>query len=383
MKRLKSIALGARTILIGYLVLCATSSELSAKEAWENELTEYLGQIVAANELTGLTVAVTDNKNTLYHFESGFLNKAQGKRITSESPVYTASISKLFTGTAIMQLVENQQLDLDVPINDYLQNKNIGSAAFEKLTARHLLTHTSGLNESSLPGHDGGDNGPHASFSYVQRFSKVEFDHEPGTYWHYSDANFDILAAIVEVVSKRSFENYIQENIFQPLDMQNSCYGSGRKDKKSMAISYKKHWYWPFKLSSEFTPLRSWSGSAGLFSSANDLTKFMRAYLNHGKLSEARVLQSDSVLQMWHPEGKTRWGTEMGLAWHIGNQQGKKLVMHYGGYKGFRHLLALVPEQNIGIVVLSNDAGADDARTQIKNKVMDMLMQIRNRPQEK
>ena len=211
-------------VLVAGCLVAATASVPSSAQP-DPDLTgidAYIEKEMRDVHIPGLALGIVHN-DELVHLR-GFGTAGEGRPVTPQTPFILASASKSFTALAVMQLVESGQVELDAPVQRYLPEFRVADeAASARITVRHLLHHTSGLPEDSAFGPMlSTDVRDEALHDRVGLLGEVELRHEVGAVFEYTDANYDTLGLLVQTVSGQSFESYVADNIFQPLDMRHS-----------------------------------------------------------------------------------------------------------------------------------------------------------------
>ncbi|QDP95802.1 serine hydrolase [Microlunatus elymi] len=236
-----------------------------------------------------------------------------------------ASMSKLFTATAVMQLIESGRVGLEEPVVSYLPD--FAAHGKSDILIRHLLTHTSGLIPDPIPslwaGYD----------TYDERIAAIldtTPDAPPGTEYVYSDLNFLTLGLVVEVVSGQRLDDYVRDHITRPLGMHDTMYNPPAALKHRVAAEEYEPWadrglVWGSVHDENAWALGGVAGHAGVFSTAYDIAIFAQTYLNGGSYRGVRILQEDTVRQMLHdfngatfPDDTHGLGWELGLVWYHG-----------------------------------------------------------------
>ena len=249
-----------------------------------DNLQDYLEQMRERFNVPALSVAILfDNKR--YSAASGVLNINTGVTATTDSIFQIASISKVFTASLIMQLVDEGRLDLDAPVKQYLPDFTLAdSLAAEKITVSQLLNHTSGI-----PGDFIGNNSyteQNAIARYVDRCSALNLVHPPGKRYSYSNAGYNIAGRVIEVILGITWFDAVEERIFKPLGMKQAVAHPSQVIKHRAAIGHvldadnKNEWavspdaYFPI----------CWAPCGSVLTlSASDLITFAQAHLDHGK----------------------------------------------------------------------------------------------------
>lgn len=274
-----------------------------------------------------------------------------------------ASMSKLFTTTAVAQLIENGLVGLEDPVVDYLP----GFATHGKsdILIRHLLTHTSGLIPDPIPslwkGYDNHDDRVAAILDTTPHAG-------PGVEYVYSDINFMTLGLLVQEVSGKPLDVYVGEHITGPLRMHDTMYNPPASLKHRIAAQEYEPWadrglVWGSVHDENAWALDGVAGHAGVFSTVGDIAIFAQAYLNGGSYRGARILRPRTVRLMLHDYNGEKFPTDThGLGWELG------LVWYHAalwspvsfGHTGFTGTSIVVdPIDHQFVVLLSNRAHPD------------------------
>ena len=262
-------------------------------------------------KLPGVAIGIVKDGEVVYAEGFGVGNVEDGKPVTPASLFNMASVSKMFTSAAIMQLVEQGLIDLDAPVTDYLPYFRLDDPRYTEITVRHLLGHTSGLPffdiETDVPwkakNYENPDNEEGALERHVRAMSDVRLIADPGgDETLYSTVAFNILGDIVAKVSGQSYEAYMQENILEPLGMDHSSFLLDDVDPDLLTTGYRRE-----EGSSEATPWaffpfnRQHSPGAGLIANVDDMNKWALAILNGGELNGARIVETETLDEIWTP----------------------------------------------------------------------------------
>lgn len=301
--------------------------------------------------MPGVSVAVRRNGAILLNKGFGFANLEQQTPATEKSVYQIASMTKPFTATAIMMLVEDEKLSLDDPIAKHI---SAVPATWEKVTIRHLLTHTSGIKSyTELPG-------------FSQRIAREETTHErflksinsfpltfdPGGKFSYSNSGYYLLGMVIEKVSGKPYADFLRDRVFKPLGMESSRVNDWSAVIPLRAAGYTKGPVESNVRNASFISM-TWPFSAGaVVSTVDDLLKFDLA------IEEHRLLKSQNQDQMWLPttltDGKK---SGYGLGWTIRNLSGRLAVGHNGGIPGFSSDFIRIPKERVSVIVLANLEG--------------------------
>ncbi len=169
--------------------------------------------------IPGIAIGILRNDSIIYTKGLGVKSIKTGDSITTKSIFHMASVSKPFTATAIIQLLEQGKLDLNDKLIEYIPYFKMADARYRDITIKHILTHTSGIPdvedyEWGQPKYD-----VDAAKRYASSFSDAFLDFEPGTEYNYSNAAYDLLANVISLLSGMTFEDYMKKFIFEPAGM--------------------------------------------------------------------------------------------------------------------------------------------------------------------
>jgi CubicO group peptidase (beta-lactamase class C family) len=266
-----------------------------------------------------------------------------------------ASISKLFTSTAVMQLYEKELIKLDEPVATYLPE--FAENGKEKVTVRQLLTHTSGF-EPFIPLYKMGAN-REERLQIVLRHPLVN---QPGSTYVYSDLNLIALGALVEKRTGQRLDEYVREHITEPLGMSNTMYNPPEHLHKQIAATEYQPWTDRGLVWGEVHDENAWSldgvaGHAGAFSTARDLAVFAQMMLGGGKYGGKRILSKESIALMTENQIPEFPGDDHGLGWEL--YQGWYMdalsdsrTMGHTGYTGTSMVVS--PNNETICIVLTN-----------------------------
>jgi CubicO group peptidase (beta-lactamase class C family) len=262
-----------------------------------------------------------------------------------------ASVSKLFVATAVMQLVEQGKLELDVDVNRSLKDFHIEEAFGEPVTLRHLLTHTGGFDDRFLYTAEPLEVLPTPLGDYLAARMPPRVM-PPGRFISYSNHGYALAGHLVELASGRDFGDYVEQEIFAPLGMSSSSFGIPTPVPPDMARPYlfRKGAHQDLGLD------RLRDGPAGdLVTSGSDMARFMLAHLQGGRLGELRLLGESTVSEMQ----REHFQLDPGLAgWCLGfaaeERNGQRAISHDGSWRGFGTGLTLVPAAGLGWFVSTN-----------------------------
>ena len=296
----------------------------------------------------GIAVAIVENGDLIYEHYNGFAN-VENKVLNNKETVFElASVSKQFTGMAIAKLAEQNKLSIEDDIRKYFPELPIYKTPIK---IKHLLNHTSGLISSDDPlGLAGFENNP-VSLEHVLNFHQNTPDQyfEPGTEFEYSNDGYTLLGELVHRITKQSFNDWSQLNMFDALGMDLTVI----RDSPETIIPNRATSYVAYTNEQQFRRLSFdfyAPGGCGVRSNVADLVKWID-FLNKGYHSEEKLFQRINQVENF-PDGAVM---EYAYGSFITDFRGLKRFSHLGLSAGFRTAVARFPEQNLGFIVLGND----------------------------
>lgn len=319
-----------------------------------SELEKELSRLIDQHGVPGAQLAVIDG-DEITETAAGVLSLRTGWAATTDSLFLPGSIGKLYTATLVMMLVDEGRLNLDTPIRGYLPDFEVADRhARDVVTARHLLTHTSGFDGDHFTDTGRGDD---ALAKYVAGCSELPQIVEPGKIWTYSNSGYAILGRIVEVVTGESFENVLQQRLFEPLELQHTVSFAEQAIVHPTSVGHVADPEQPshLKVSPTWTLHRSFGpmGTA-VIASAGDVLRFVRLHLDGG----LEILEPGSVGAMQQPAIRlvddTVLGDSWGLGWIIDHWDGVKVIGHDGNSIGQNAFMRVAPEERFGFCLQTN-----------------------------
>lgn len=343
--------------------------EMTAPDV-EAFLDGFMPMQLARENIAGAVVLVVKDGRVLAATGYGYADVEKKTPVTVDATLFRpGSISKLFTWTAVMQLVEQGKLDLDKDVNGYLDFK-LPATFPQPITLRHLMTHTPGFEEQvkDLINSEGA---PMATLrEHLVRHMPARI-FPPGTTPAYSNYGAALAGYIVERVSGKPFNDYIQENIFKPLGMEHSTFvqplPAELKPLMSNGYNLGSGKPKPFEIIEE-------APAGALSATADNLAHFMIAHLQDGKYQNAQILRPETVRMMHSRQfGLVPALDGMCLGFYEESRNGHRIIGHGGDTIYFHSDLHLIPDENLGFFVSYNSAGKGSIspRTALWNHFLD------------
>ena len=322
-------------------------------------LSAWIESQMADSGLPGLSIGIVHDQQRVWAAGFGRAGFEPARPATPDTLYRIASITKLFTSTAILQLRDAGKLRLDDPLVEHLPWFRIGRAHAEApaVTIRHLLTHTAGLpREAGFPYWTDGDfpTAPQIRDKLAEQQAALPTETE----WKYSNLGLTLAGEIVATVSGRAYPEYVAEHILEPLGMRRTWVTTPPADHPDLATGYARRLPTGGRSVAPFTDCDGITPAANMTTSVSDLTRFAMLQFRDGPAGGAQILRGSTLREMqrvhWlEPDWEAGWG----LGFRVMRTRGKTYVGHGGALRGYRTIIHLCPADRIGVVVLTN---ADD-----------------------
>ena len=281
--------------------------------------------VIVANEVPGAVTVVATRDSVLRMDAQGWADPEHKSFMRVDSIFWIASMSKPITATAVLMLMEEGKLSLDDPISKYipeLGGLKTADGKTQRITLRHLLTHTSGMGDAT----DEEAKAARSLADLVPAFASKPLAFEPGSQWKYCQSGILTLGRIVEIVSGLPFEVFLQKRIFGPLGMKDTTFYLSEAQMPRWVIPAKRvgEQLVPAEIGLLYGHPPTWRGhypasNSGLFSTAPDYARFAQMLLNGGVLDGRRYLAAESVRMMSTVQtGDLVTGFTPGNGWGLG-----------------------------------------------------------------
>ncbi len=309
---------------------------------------ERLSELAGAADVTGAVLGVwSDGEQSIDAF--GVLNRSTGVEVTPDAVFQIGSVTKLWTATMVMQLVDEGRLSLDATVAELLPGAPL--AAADSITVRHLLTHTSGIDGDVFTDTGRGDD---CVDRYVGLLGSAEQVFAPGAAYSYCNAGFVVLGRFIEVLDGRTWDASLHARLIEPFGLTSTFTLPEQAILHRAAVGH----------ISNGDPVHLWQlprsiGPAGLITqSAADLLTFARAQLDNG----ASVFSSAAATALAQPTvdipGAAGGLTHVGLAWRIYDWSGRRVIGHDGLTMAQMSFLRVDPEAGLAVCLLTNSENA-------------------------
>lgn len=331
---------GLRLAAAGFCLFAITATPVLAQDAGR------MDQVVRAasdkDEFSGSVLVARDGQ-ILLDQGYGLANREWLIPNDGATRFRLGSVTKQFTAVAIMLLNERRQVDLDASVKTYLPD---APATWDRVTVRHLLTHTAGLADyTRLEDFEAKRTLPTTAQALMARFRDRPLAFQPGAQWAYSNSGYVVLTAIIEKVSGQTYADFVAQNLFQPLGMGDSGY-----DTHDAILPRRASGYTPSGegvINAAYVDMSVPQGAGGLYSTTHDLLKWEQG------LFSGRLLKPQSLAALTTP-----YRNNYALGLEVAKDGEDTIISHSGAIDGFNTYLAYDTAHRMTVVVLGNLNGA-------------------------
>ncbi|WP_283750200.1 serine hydrolase domain-containing protein [Bacillus cereus] len=338
-------------IFYNVLMLCSIHPKVYAQQNIKVTLDKYIEKFLKEQNIPGASIAIVHNKDVFFKESWGNTGESE-KKVTSKTPFAIGSISKSLTGLAIVKLIEDKKINLEDSVQQHLPWFKVKDNQFaSNITIKHLLNHTSGISTyTGLTLSDQQSKNTTAIKENVKKLSNVELTASSGKKYQYSDANYLILGALIEEVSKETYSTYMEKEIFQPLKMNGTAAYSEDSYENGYLTGYQSWFGIPRKSTVSYDN----GGSPYGYITANleDMIQFIK-FLNHKE--HTQFLNKDSMDLYLSPLYKVDSEKHYGFGLRTTNINGnEKMVWHSGSTPDSHAEIFILNETGWGGVILTN-----------------------------
>ncbi len=336
---------------------------------WQRRLTT----LAARHGVIGAALGILRG-DELVQAATGVLNIKTGVEVTTDSLFQIGSITKVWTTTLVLQLVEEGLLDLNAPVVAVLPELQLSDPDVAKqVTMRHLLTHTSGIDGDVFEDTGRGDD---CLEKYVEVLADVSQNHPLGATWSYCNSGFSLAGRVIEKLTGKTWDQVLRERIIAPLELEHTVTLPEEALMHRAAVGHVK----PDQLAPVWSFQRS-AGPAGLISSTvADVLAFAKLHLNGGLAPNGkRVLPETAVAEMAVKQAEVpdksvvdSWG----LGWMRFSWDGQQVIGHDGGTIGQAAFLRLLPAEGLAVTLLTNGGGVGDLYDELFREIFEELADV-------
>lgn len=285
----------------------------------------------------------------------GVTNIDTEQPVTGDTLFQIGSITKVFTATVIMQLVDEGRLDLDAPVRSVLPSFQLeDDAATESVTLRHLLTHTTGFFGDRFDDFGMGDD---AVSRAMAEFHTLRQYTPPGDVWAYCNTGFQALGAVIELLTEMPVEQAIRERVLTPLGLDRSFFFAHEAITYPVGVGHNRLPGKDLEVARPYPLMRAMNAAGGIIGTVGDLLRFAAFHMGGGVANGMQVLSRDSIQAMQTVQTEAGLADYWGLGWSLNQVGGRMVAGHGGSTNGFRANLLLVADAGVALAVLTNGNG--------------------------
>ena len=321
-----------------------------AQDSVTTKVDDYIRTEMQSQQIPGLALAVIKDGQTVIAKGYGLANVEHQVPVKPETIFQSGSTGKQFTATAVMMLVEEGKLSLDDKITKFFPDS---PQAWQNITVRHLLSHTSGMTDYPQ---DFDLRRDYTEDELYQRIKPIALAFQPGEKWSYSNLAYVMLGILIHKVSGKFYGDFLQERVFKPLEMTTARVISEADIVPNRAAGYRivnrelKNQDW-------VSPSLNTTADGALYLTIYDMAKWDAA------LYTEKLLKKSSLEQMWTPvklnNGKTH---PYGFGWALGEVRGRRLIEHGGAWQGFKAHISRYVDDKMTVILFANQIRANQTK---------------------
>lgn len=341
------------TVLIFLLITGCNSKVCPKIDSRLQSVRSDIIELVSSGEVPSISIAVAKDGEIIWEESFGYSDLENQIKATPHTKYRSASIAKTITATGLMTLVEQGLVDLDKPILEYIPDISMKSFVGneEEITVRQILNHRSGLAPYCAQYFEDDNEEPLDFHEIANRYGIFAFP--PDWTYIYSNLGYELAGYLITQVSGINYSEYIQENVFLPLGMNNSVVYEKGLVVKDRALCYRK----------DLQPLpdyyAAYPGAEDIFFSAHDLILFAMFHLKNHLPEQNAIISDESIdkMQEYNPPDNKRYG--IGWSFDV-DYTSYRAVYHGGSGPGSGNIMRLFPSENLAFVILCNTGGLSE-----------------------
>jgi CubicO group peptidase (beta-lactamase class C family)/D-alanyl-D-alanine dipeptidase len=339
-------------------------------------LEEFIAREMADKELPAVSIALVEDQQVVWAKGFGLADPKTGVPAGAETVYRVGSVSKLFTDIAIMQLVEQGKIDLDEPVTRYLPDFRPRNPFGKPVTLRQLMSHRSGLVREPPVGSYFDPTGPSLGES-VASLNRTELVYAPETHVKYSNAGIAAVGAVLERAQGQPFAQHLKRAVLDPLGMRHSSFEPTPEITKNLAKAFM--WTLDGRVF-EAPTFQLGIGPAGsMYTTVADLARFLSALFAGGRGHNGQILEPATLEQMWAPQfAKAGQKSGFGIGFHVAELDGHRRVGHGGAIYGFATTLEALPDDKLGVVVVTTKDAANAVTDRIAETALTAMLAARD-----
>jgi len=364
--------------LFSTALLWAGSTDIAPRSdyaAVARALEPFIQRELAEKQLPAISLVLVDDQQIVWAQGFGFADPDRKIPATAGTIYRAGSVSKLFTDIGIMQLVERGEVDLEAPVSRYLPDFHPKSPFAKPITLRELMSHRSGLVREPPVGHYFDPSEPTLRAT-VESLNTTTLVYAPGTHTKYSNAGITVVGYVLERLQATPYAEYLKQAVLEPMGLGESAFAP----EPQLAANLARAYMWTYEGRTFPAPeFQLGIGPAGsLYTSVVDLGHFLSILFARGKGPHGQVLKPETLEQMWRPQpARAGEKPEFGIGFRVADFNGHRMVRHGGAIYGFATELAALPDDKLGVVVMTTKDSSNAVVNHIAHQALRLMLAAR------
>jgi CubicO group peptidase (beta-lactamase class C family)/D-alanyl-D-alanine dipeptidase len=349
-----------------------TVGPLAGYEAVAERVEQLVCDELTDKRLPAVSIALVDDQRIVWAAGFGVADPLSRTPATAETVYRVGSVSKLFADLALMQLVEDGRIDLDLPVSWYFADFHPNNPFGKPITLRQMMSHRSGLVREPPVGHYFDPTGPTLAET-VASLNRTALVYPPESRTKYSNAAVAAVGRVLEAVRQRPFAECIDKSLLAPLGTERTSFEPTAAVREKLATGQ----MWSYDGRNVPTPTFPLGASAAgnLYSNVLDLSRLVMALFAGGQAKHGRLVKAETLERMYEPQfAGPGESTVFGIGFHISQLDGCRRVGHGGAMYGFATELAALPDLKLGVVVIATRDLANAVVEHIADESLRLLL---------
>ncbi|MBX6330944.1 MAG: serine hydrolase [Gemmatimonadaceae bacterium] len=338
-------------------------------------LEPFIAHEMRDKQLPAMSIALVDDQQIVWATGFGYAHPEDSTPATAATVYRVGSVSKLFTDVAMMQLVERGVLDLDAPVSRYLPGFAPKNPFGTPITLRELTSHRAGLVREPPVGHYFDATSPSLART-VESLNATTLVYPPGTHTKYSNAGIAVVGAVLEATQHQPFAQYLQHAVLDPMGLTHSAFVRESSFTRHVASAYM--WTYDGRTFPAPTFELGMAPAGSMYTTVEDLGRFLSVLFVGGRGPRGQVIQRRTLEAMWTPQFARPGETAgYGIGFGLSTLDGHRVVGHGGAIYGFATQLSALPDDKLGVVVVTTEDGANSVTTRIASEALRLMLAVR------
>ncbi len=338
-------------------------------------LERFIMHEMADKDLPALSIALVDDQQIVWAKGFGFADPKRKIPATAETIYRVGSVSKLFTDIGVMQLVEQGKIDLDAPVTRYLPTFRPRNPFGKAITLRQLMSHRSGLVREPPVGNYFETTEPTLART-IASLNETELVYAPEARTKYSNAAIATVGYVLEQTQGEPFAKYLKRAVLDPLGLERSSFEPTPDITKDLAKAYM--WTSDGRVFEAPTFELGISPAGSMYTTVTDMGQFMSALFAGGRGAKGQMLKPSTIEEMWTPQfAPPGQKTGYGIGFGVREFEGRRTVGHGGAIYGFATTLKAMPDDKLGVVVVTTRDAANAVTNRVANYALTALLAVR------